>query len=122
MYFRSSRIAGLLFVLSAPLACAQDKPRREPQVPYVATTDEAVQAMLKLADVKKTDVVYDLGCGDGRIVIAAAKLYGAPGVGIDIDPQRIKEANDNARKAGVEQLVRSKRRTYFKPTFTPRPW
>src|SRR5579863_10286318 len=106
MYFRSSRIAGLLFVLSAPLACAQDKPRREPQVPYVATTDEAVQAMLKLADVKSTDVVYDLGCGDGRIVVAAAKTFGARGVGVDIDPARIAEANANAKKAGVETLVR----------------
>ena len=75
-------------------------------VPYVPTTKEAVQAMLKLADVKKTDVVYDLGCGDGRIVITAAKDFGARGVGIDIDRVRIKEAKKNARKAGVESFVR----------------
>jgi ribosomal protein L11 methylase PrmA len=62
--------------------------------------------MLKLAEVKKSDVVYDLGCGDGRIVIAAAKSYGAHGVGIDINPDRIREAKENARKAGVEDLVR----------------
>jgi ribosomal protein L11 methylase PrmA len=70
--------------------------------------------MLKLADVKKTDVVYDLGCGDGRIVIAAATLYGAHGVGIDINPQRIHEAKENARKAGVEDLVRFEQNDLFK--------
>jgi SAM-dependent methyltransferase len=93
-------------ILSASLAAAQStQPRREPDVPYVPTTEEAVQAMLKLADVKKTDIVYDLGCGDGRIVIAAAKEYGAHGVGIDINPQRVREAKENAKKAGVETLV-----------------
>src|SRR5712671_5524267 len=75
------------------------------QVPYVPTTDDAVKAMLKLGDVKKTDVVYDLGCGDGRIVIAAAKEFGARGVGIDINPVRISEAKENAKQAGVENLV-----------------
>ena len=70
--------------------------------------------MLKLAGVTSEDVVYDLGCGDGRIVIAAAKLYGAHGVGIDIDPQRIREANENARKAGVERLVRFEENDLFK--------
>lgn len=94
-------------LLLTTLAVAQQpQPRRKPDVPFVPSTDEAVQAMLKLAGVKKTDVVYDLGCGDGRIVIAAAKDFGARGVGIDIDPQRIKEANENARKAGVESRVR----------------
>lgn len=62
--------------------------------------------MLKLAKVGRSDVVYDLGCGDGRIVITAAKKYGARGVGIDIDPDRIAEARSNARKAGVGHLVR----------------
>jgi SAM-dependent methyltransferase len=88
------------------LATAQPQPKRTPDVVYVPTTDAAVDAMLTLADVKKTDVVYDLGCGDGRIVITAAKKYGARGVGIDIDPQRIAEARENAKKAGVEHLVR----------------
>ena len=77
------------------------------------TTQVAVEAMLKLAGVTSEDVVYDLGCGDGRIVIAAAKLYGAHGVGIDIDPQRIREANENARKAGVEGLVRFEENDLF---------
>jgi ribosomal protein L11 methylase PrmA len=70
--------------------------------------------MLKLAGVKKTDVVYDLGCGDGRIVITAAKDFGARGVGIDINPQRIKEAKDNAKTAGVENLVRFEENDLFK--------
>lgn len=97
------------------LAVAQNShPKHQVDVPYVPTTEEAVKAMLKLADVKKTDIVYDLGCGDGRIVIAAAKEYGAHGVGIDINPERIQEAEGNAKKAGVEKLVRFERKDLFK--------
>ena len=104
----------VLAMLSVAVAAAQNaQPRREPDVPFVPTTDEAVQAMLKLADVKKTDVVYDLGCGDGRIVIAAAKSYGAHAVGIDIDPVRIAEAKENAKTAGVENLVRFEENDLF---------
>ena len=73
--------------------------------PYVPTPEDVVDRMLQLARVTKDDVVYDLGCGDGRIVVAAAKKYGARGVGVDIDPQRIAESEANARKAGVEHLV-----------------
>lgn len=73
--------------------------------------------MLKLADVKKSDIVYDLGCGDGRIVIAAAVTYGARGVGIDIDPDRIREANENAKKAHVENLVRFEEKDLFEADF-----
>ena len=62
--------------------------------------------MLMLAGVTEDDVVYDLGCGDGRIVITAAERFGARGVGVDIDPQRIAESNANAEKAGVQHLVR----------------
>jgi SAM-dependent methyltransferase len=80
--------------------------RRRPDVPFVPTTPEAVQAMLKLAGVNKTDTVYDLGCGDGRIVISAAKDFGARAVGIDIDPVRIREARVNARKAAIENRVK----------------
>jgi len=64
-----------------------------------------VEKMLELAEVTSSDVVYDLGCGDGRIVVTAAKKYGAHGVGIDIDPERIKESIANAKSAGVENLV-----------------
>jgi SAM-dependent methyltransferase len=101
-------------VLFTSLAVAQpSQPKHEPDVPYVPTTEEAVKAMLKLADVKTSDIVYDLGCGDGRIVIAAAKEYGAHGVGIDINPQRITEAKENAKKAGVENLVRFEENDLF---------
>jgi SAM-dependent methyltransferase len=77
---------------------------RQPDVIYVPTPDDVVTAMLDVAKVTKNDVVYDLGCGDGRIVIAAAKR-GARGVGIDIDPQRISEARENAKVAGVTDRV-----------------
>jgi SAM-dependent methyltransferase len=104
----------MVAVLSVATVLAQNgAPRREPDVPYVPTTETAVQAMLKLGEVKKTDVVYDLGCGDGRIVIAAAKSYGARGVGIDINPVRIGEAKENAKKAGVEKLVRFEENDLF---------
>jgi ribosomal protein L11 methylase PrmA len=79
---------------------------RDPDVIYVPTPQSVVDAMLKLARVTKDDVVYDLGCGDGRIVITAAKQFGARGVGIDIDPKRIKESNDNAVAAGVTDRVK----------------
>ena len=74
--------------------------------PYVVTPYPVVDEMLRLAKVVPADVVFDLGCGDGRIVIAAAERHGARGVGIDIDPRRIEEANDAARRAGVSQRVR----------------
>lgn len=79
---------------------------RDPDVIFVPTPQSVVDAMLKLAKVGKNDVVYDLGCGDGRIVITAAKQFGARGVGIDIDPQRIKESNANATAAGVTDRVK----------------
>jgi len=90
---------------------------RPPDVPYVPTTEKAVQEMLKLGGVKRSDVLYDLGCGDGRIVVAAAKTYGARGVGIDINPERIKEAKENARKAGIEALVRFEENDLFLADF-----
>jgi SAM-dependent methyltransferase len=101
-------------LLSVAIIAAQStQPRRQPEVPYVPTTDEAVAAMLKLAKVTSADVVYDLGCGDGRIVVAAARNFGSRGVGIDINPVRIEEAKENARKAGVDKLVRFEERDLF---------
>jgi tRNA G10 N-methylase Trm11 len=78
---------------------------RSPDVPYEPTSPEVVTAMLRLAGVGPQDVVYDLGCGDGRIVIAAAHQLGARAVGVDIDPARVAEAKENVRKAGVEGKV-----------------
>jgi SAM-dependent methyltransferase len=106
--------------LSLPIAAAlaaQEKKRRQPDVPYVPTTEVAVREMLKLAKVQKSDVLYDLGCGDGRIVIEAAKSFGTHGVGIDIDPERIKEARANAKAAGVEALVRFEEKDLFEADF-----
>jgi SAM-dependent methyltransferase len=108
-----SRAALAVLFFTAAAAAQDPQPRRAPDVPYVPTTEEAVQAMLKLADVKKSDTVYDLGCGDGRIVVAAAKDFGAHGVGIDINPVRIREANENAKKAGVEKQVRFEENDLF---------
>jgi precorrin-6B methylase 2 len=93
----------LFMVISPALLLAQQKVSLD--VPYVPTRQTVVDAMLRLANVKKGDVLYDLGCGDGRIVVTAAKQYGATGKGFDIDPQRISEANANAKKAGVADKV-----------------
>jgi len=79
---------------------------KQPDVIFVPTPQEVVEAMLELAKVTKDDVIYDLGSGDGRIPITAAKTYGARGVGIDIDPQRIQEAQANLTAAGVGDRVR----------------
>ena len=96
-------------VLVAMTAMAQPvkerAPARQPDVPYEPSPPLAVKTMLDLAKVGANDVVYDLGSGDGRIVITAAKDYGARGVGIDIDPRRIEEANANARRSGVQDRV-----------------
>src|SRR5436190_17670923 len=81
-------------------------PSRRPDVIYVPTPEAVVEAMLQVANVTKSDVVYDLGCGDGRIPVTAARKYGARGVCFDIDPERIKEANANVAKNGVGDLVR----------------
>jgi SAM-dependent methyltransferase len=89
----------------APARSQEPTPARKPDVIFLGTDPAVVGAMLTLARVTRKDVVYDLGCGDGRIVIAAAKTYGARGVGIDIDPARIVEANAAARAAGVGDKV-----------------
>lgn len=96
-------IAALVVPSSAQQAPA---PLRSPDVIFVPTPQEVVDAMLKLAKVSASDVVYDLGSGDGRIPITAARTYGARGVGIDIDPQRIKEATENLKTSGMGDKVR----------------
>jgi SAM-dependent methyltransferase len=94
----------------------QDRaPARQPDVIFIPTEDAVVTGMLRLAKVTSRDVVYDLGCGDGKIVIAAAKAFGAHAVGIDIDPERIKEANANAKAAGVTDKVRFVEGDIFDP-------
>jgi SAM-dependent methyltransferase len=88
-------------------------PERKPDVIYVPTPRKVVEEMLRMAELKPDDVVYDLGCGDGRIVIAAAQLRGVKAVGYDIDPERVKEARANVRAAGVEHLVRIEQADVF---------
>lgn len=93
-------------LIAALFLVAQARGAIQPDVIYVPTPQPVVDAMLELADVKRTDVVYDLGSGDGRILIAAAKKYGARGVGIEIDPSLVKQARENAAAAGVSDRVR----------------
>ncbi len=95
----------LLGMLAGQAQTAPAPPARAPDVIYVPTPQGVVDAMLELAHVTSKDVVYDLGCGDGRIPITAALKYGARGVGIDMDPRRIAEANENAKVAGVTDKV-----------------
>jgi SAM-dependent methyltransferase len=109
-------------LLVTALACAAPAAGQGSQgwtadVIYVPTPHEVVDDMLRLADVKKGDILYDLGSGDGRIPIAAAKKYGIRATGIEIDPERIAEANQKARGAGVSQLVEFRREDLFKANF-----
>lgn len=90
------------FPVESPRLAAQENSL----APFVPTPQDVVDRMLELAGVTENDVVYDLGCGDGRIVITAARRFGARGVGVDIDPRRIAESNANAAQAGVQHLVR----------------
>jgi len=90
---------------------------RTPDVPFIPTPDAVIQEMLSGTHVGKDDVVYDLGCGDGRIVIAAARQFGARGVGVDIDPARIQEARENAEKAGVASRVTFLNQDLFQTDF-----
>lgn len=99
--------------LPVPAAAA-----RLPSVPYVSTPPDVVRRMLALGRVGRDDVVYDLGCGDGRIVIEAARRRGARGVGIDLDPVRIREARENARRAGVARLVQFRQADLFATDFS----
>src|ERR1041385_3063187 len=99
------RLATALLMCSV-LATAQTPEQLSINAPFVTSNSTAVDAMLKLASVKSGDVIYDLGCGDGRIVIAAAKRFGVRGVGIDINPERIAEARALAESEGVSSLVK----------------
>ncbi len=111
-------VAALALVFVAPatsdLIAQQTGQLRTPDVIWVPTQDPVVEAMLRLARVTKNDVVYDLGCGDGKIVIAAAKM-GARGVGVDIDPKRVEEANAAVNAAGVGDRVRIVHGDIFDP-------
>jgi SAM-dependent methyltransferase len=118
--FPAFALAGLL-ALVLP-AAAQDltldwNQYRGYDVPFVPTPPEVVDEMLRLVGLKSGDILYDLGCGDGRIVIAAAKRYGVKALGIDIDPVRIKESNENAAQAGLEGKVQFIQQNLFDADF-----
>lgn len=100
-------------VAGPAIATAEIQPPRKLDVVYVPTPQSVVDRMLELAEIRPGDVVYDLGCGDGRIVVTAAKQYGVKAVGYDIDPQRVKEARENVAKAGVGHLVRIEQADIF---------
>lgn len=104
-------MAALAFAAPTPVLA------QTPDVIFVPTPQKVVEDMLRLANVHKGDVLYDLGSGDGRIAITAAEKYGIRAVGIDIDPERIREANENARKAGVTNLVQFRQEDLFKADF-----
>jgi cyclopropane fatty-acyl-phospholipid synthase-like methyltransferase len=107
-----------IVLLAAASLFAQTRPAlRPPDIHYEPSEPEVVTAMLKMANVTNRDVVYDLGCGDGRIVIAAAQKYGARGIGIDIDPARIAEAKENAKAAGVTDKVTFREQDLFTSDF-----
>lgn len=106
------------FIYTPPNLGRSDLPERAPDVPYVPTPQEVVDAMLALADVKPGDVLYDLGSGDGRIVVTAAQRLGVRGVGIDINPERIQEAEANAEAAGVQKLTEFRQEDIFKADFS----
>ena len=101
----------------APGQATQDLQDLILDVPYVPTAQAVVDEMLRMADVEKDDLLYDLGCGDGRIVITAAQRYGCRGVGVDLNPVRIKESKENAIKAEVKNLVNFYERDLFKTDF-----
>ncbi|MCH8044554.1 MAG: methyltransferase domain-containing protein [Planctomycetes bacterium] len=102
-------VLAICLLPAGPLSAADKKP----DVVYVPTPHDVVDKMLKLAKVTKKDVVYDLGCGDGRIVVTAARKIGCRGIGFEIDPDRIKESNENVKKYDVGQLVQIKNQNIF---------
>jgi SAM-dependent methyltransferase len=108
----------LLAGLAAAAGAGCSTPGIKLDAPYVSTPEPVVKAMLRLAEVRASDMVYDLGCGDGRIVITAARDFGARGVGIDIDPRRIAEAEAGAKSEGVEDRVRFAVQDLFKTDFS----
>ncbi len=115
-FFKKQVLIGSILLgilMTAVLVTAQKEASREPDVIFVPTPHEVVEIMLRLADVKENDIVYDLGCGDGRIVIAAAKKSGARAYGFDIDPAMVEQSIENVKRENVEHLVTIKEQDIF---------
>jgi len=116
MLTRAVPLAGFAGTVNAQ---ALDEIARPLDVPYVPTPIAVVDAMLDLAKVGKSDTVYDLGCGDGRIVVRAASRFGCRGVGVDLNPERVKEAKENANRSRVTELTRFEVGDVFDFDFSP---
>ncbi len=118
---RREFLKGIPAGLALPWVCAalagekNEKPKwmRTPDVVYVGTAYDLISRMLQMAEVKKDDVVYDLGCGDGRMLVLAAQKYGCHAVGFDIDPERVGEARENVARNHVEHLVKIEQADIF---------
>jgi len=108
----SSHLERLVLRLTVP------EPGREPDVPFVGTPQAAVERMLGMAALTTNDVLYDLGCGDGRFVVTAAQRFGVRAVGVDIDPARVLDSRRNVRKHGLEHLVTIKQADIFELDFS----
>ena len=115
----SAVLTALLVCVASPGLSQEHAPLRAPDVMFVPTPQEVVDAMLRLGNVTQADVVYDLGSGDGRIPITAAQKFGATGVGIELNPDLIKEANENAARAGVGDKVRFLNQDLFETDLRP---
>lgn len=115
---RSGRVSALRALVLIAVVSIVQVPMNAQDVPFFETPDSVVEAMLEMAEVHENDVVYDLGSGDGRIVIAAAAARRARGVGIEIDPDLVEQSNHNAREAGVEELVTFVQGDFFESDFS----
>lgn len=113
MHFARHTFLTAVFLICGAAAGQTAAPKRAPDVPYVPTPQPVVEAMLKLGEVKAGDILYDLGSGDGRIPVTAAKLYGVRGTGIDINPERIADAEKNAKEQGVTDKVQFRNQDLF---------
>lgn len=102
-----------LALVGVVIAFYEMKDYRPPDVPFVTTPPDIIEAMLDLAEVRNSDLVYDLGCGDGRLVIAAARKHGCRGLGVDLDPKLVEESRANAEKAGVQSLLKFRHKDIF---------